>query len=90
MLLRVSRQVAIIDKKGIEQVIADLRAKASTSNGSSRPCAEKIRLIPRPARSLLHNDEESPAASREDGVMKYDPVVRKHVSYKETKIKYAR
>ena len=38
-------------------------------------------------RSLLHHGQEQEKHARKDGNEKYDPVVRKHVMYKEAKIK---
>jgi len=48
---------------------------------------EKVNCCRRPNRSFLCRDEEQAAAPDKMEVRKFDPVVRKHVAYKETKIK---
>ena len=88
--LRMSRQLRIIDKRGIEAVVKDLRAKAHASKGlvedGVNDDARENRLICR-HRPLLHDHEEPPCRPEKMEVTKYDPRVRKHVIYKETKIK---
>jgi len=49
---------------------------------------DKIKLVSSAGtRSLLHDHQEQAPAPGQDGTMKFDPVVRKHVAYKESKIK---
>src|SRR5262245_1306664 len=83
--LRVStRGLRTIEKNGIDSVIADLRAQGKKVYAMR----EKVKLLSSAGtghfyvatkNKRLHPDKMN--------VKKYDPVVRKHVEYKESKIK---
>jgi large subunit ribosomal protein L28 len=83
--LRVStRGLRTIEKNGIDSVVADLRAKGK----KVEVMREKVKLLSSAGtghfyvatkNKRLHPDKMN--------VKKYDPVVRKHVDYKESKIK---
>ena len=91
--LRISANgLRTIEKKGIDRIVAELRTQARRSKapGSWRGtrCVKRSNCCrrPEPATSMsptknkrLHPDKLE--------VRKFDPVVRKHVGYKETKIK---
>ncbi len=93
--LRVSSKgMRIIDKKGIDSVLADIRAaargfKAKKGAESWQPVrfAKRSVWCPPRARVTLHHHQEQASPSGKDGNQKFDPVARKHVIYKEAKIK---
>jgi len=48
---------------------------------------EKIKLLSRRNRPLLRDDQRTSACTGQAGMRKFDPLARKHVAYKESKIK---
>jgi len=48
---------------------------------------EKIKLLSTADTGHFYGPPRTAPASGQDGMRKFDPVVRKHVAYKETKIK---
>lgn len=62
--------------------------KASTFNGNVLTMRDKIRLMSTAGTGHYYTTTKNRRLHPEKmEVMKYDPVVRKHVAYKETKIK---
>ena len=89
--LRVStRGLRTIEKKGIENVVAELRAKgveALTGRGESA-MREKIKLLSSAGTGHFYTTTKNKRLHPDKmEVKKFDPKVRKHVTYKETKIK---
>ena len=89
--LRVSAHaLRTIDKNGIDAVLAELRAPRRkglrrTTMASKR---DKIRLISSAGTGHFYTtDKNKKNTPNKMEVKKYDPVVRKHVIYKEGKIK---
>ena len=70
-------------------MIADLRDRDSASKRGEQNNARKNQTrLQRRHRALLYDDKEQASASRERWrPSKYDPKARKHVAYKEAKIK---
>jgi large subunit ribosomal protein L28 len=90
--LRISAALRLIDKVGIDQVVADLRAKGA-ANLRRTPWQQRRTRKDQAGvhcgyRPLLHHEQEQEDHAREAGeFMKFDPKARKHVLYKETKLK---
>ena len=54
----------------------------------AKPITQKIKLLShRRHRVLLRHQEEPAHGTEKSSFKKYDPVARKHVDFKETKIK---
>ena len=54
----------------------------------AKPATVLIKLVSTAGTGLLlHDQEEPPEDHREAGLRKYDPKARKHVEFKEAKIK---
>ena len=89
--LRVSAKgMRIIDKKGIETVLADLRDRGENIQGNfmAKSAREKIRLVSSAGTGHFYTTDKNKRNMPEKMEMKkYDPKVRKHVIYKEAKIK---
>ena len=85
--LRVSKKgLRIIDKKGIDEVLADIRTRNKAVWGNNM--REKIKLVSSAKTGHYYTTTKNKRAMPEKiEMMKYDPVVRKHVIYKEAKIK---
>jgi large subunit ribosomal protein L33 len=57
----------------------------------AKPVTQKIKLLSTAGTGFFYVTKKNPRTSTEKLVFKkYDPVVKKHVEFKETKIKYAR
>ena len=90
--LRVSTKgIRIIDKKGIDEVLKDLRArgvKVQTRIQSEKIMRDKIKLVSSAGTGHYYTTTKNKRTMTEKMVIKkFDPVVRKHVEYKEAKIK---
>ena len=89
--LRVSAKgMRIIDKKGIETVLADLRDRGENIQGNfmAKSAREKIRLVSSAGTGHFYTTDKNKRNMPEKmEIKKYDPKVRKHVVYKEAKIK---
>ena len=89
--LRVSAKgMRIIDKKGIETVLADLRDRGENIQGNfmAKSAREKIRLVSSAGTGHFYTTDKNKRNMPEKmEIKKYDPKVRKHVIYKEAKIK---
>ncbi len=90
--LRVSAHaLRTIDKNGIDAVLAELRArgeKGLRSRTSWQSKRDKIRLISSANTGHFYTtDKNKKNTPGKMEIKKYDPVVRKHVIYKEGKIK---
>ena len=80
----------IIDKKGIETVLADLRDRGENIQGKfmAKSAREKIRLVSSAGTGHFYTTDKNKRNMPEKmEIKKYDPKVRKHVIYKEAKIK---
>jgi large subunit ribosomal protein L33 len=53
----------------------------------AKPVTQKIKLLSSAGTGFFYVTKKNPRTSTEKLVFKYDPVVRKHVEFKETKIK---
>ena len=80
--LRVSNAgLRLIDKKGIDEVLVDLRARGEVGR-------DKIKLESTAGTGHFYTTTKNKRTKPEKmEIMKFDPVARKHVAYKETKIK---
>ena len=89
--LRVSAKgMRIIDKKGIETVLANLRDRGENIQGNfmAKSAREKIRLVSSAGTGHFYTTDKNKRNMPEKmEIKKYDPKVRKHVIYKEAKIK---
>ena len=89
--LRVSAKgMRIIDKKGIETVLAVLRDRGENIQGNfmAKSAREKIRLVSSAGTGHFYTTDKNKRNMPEKmEIKKYDPKVRKHVIYKEAKIK---
>ena len=89
--LRVSAKgMRIIDKKGIETVLADLRDRGENIQGNfmAKSAREKIRLVSSAGTGHFYTTDKNKRNMPEKmEIKKYDPKARKHVIYKEAKIK---
>ena len=89
--LRVSAKgMRIIDKKGIATVLADLRDRGENIQGNfmAKSAREKIRLVSSAGTGHFYTTDKNKRNMPEKmEIKKYDPKVRKHVIYKEAKIK---
>jgi large subunit ribosomal protein L33 len=87
--------VRLIDKNGIEAVLADMRARAARAlspeeqhHGSSKGGREKIKLESTRGTGHFYTTSKNKKTMPEKmSIMKFDPKARKHVEYKETKLK---
>ena len=78
--------IRLIDKNGIDAVLADLRA-AGTIYGDSI-MREKIKLESTAGTGHFYTTTKNKKTTTEKlSFKKFDPVVRKHVIYKEMKLK---
>ena len=84
--LRISNAaLRTIDKNGIDAVLADLRANNAISGVIMR---DKIKLESTAGTGHFYTTDKNKRNMPEKmEIKKFDPVVRKHVIYKETKIK---
>ncbi len=91
--LRVSSSgMRVIDKKGIDQVLSEIRSPRRKSlgkvNSMAKAAREKIRLNSSAGTGHFYtttkNKRNQPGKME---IKKFDPVARKHVMYKEGKIK---
>src|SRR5690606_6232548 len=87
--LRVSAKgMRVIDKRGIDAVLADLRANGEKISLGASIMREKIRLNSSAGTGHFYTTDKNKRTMPEKmEIKKYDPVVRKHVVYKEGKIK---
>ena len=79
-----------IDKNGIEVVLADLRARGERLGPHPRSIAmrEKIKLESSAGTGHFYTTMKNKKLMPEKmEIKKFDPVARKHVMYKETKLK---
>jgi ribosomal protein L33 len=85
--LRVStRGLRTIEKRGVDVVVADLRAKASRFK--ERIMRDKIKLVSSAGTGHYYTTTKNKRLHPDKmETKKFDPVVRKHVAYKESKIK---
>ena len=90
--LKVSTKgLRIIDKKGIDVVLADLRSRGEKFWGvwiMAKSSRDKIRMVSSEGTGHFYTtDKNKKNTPGKMEMKKYDPVVRKHVMYKEAKIK---
>ena len=88
--LRVSQAgLRTIDKKGIDVVLAEMRARGEEIlHRRHRAMREKIKLESTAGTGHFYTTTKNKRTMPEKmEIKKYDPVARKHVIYKETKIK---
>ena len=93
--LRVSSAaLRLIDKNGIDSVLADLRAPWPSLNPSRRNTMaakggrEKIKLESTAGTGHFYTTTKNKKTMPEKmAIMKFDPKARKHVTYKEIKLK---
>ena len=87
--LRVSNAgLRVIDKNGIDVVVAQLRAAGTKIQPESFDMREKVKLLSSAGTGHFYVAMKNKRLHPEKlETRKYDPVVRKHVAYKETKIK---
>ena len=85
--LRVSNKgLRIIDKLGIQQVLAEIRGRGEQVYGNIM--REKIRLVSSAGTGHFYTTDKNKRTMPDKmEIKKFDPVVRKHVIYKEAKIK---
>ena len=77
----------IIDKNGIDQVLGENRARGEKVLGRI-PMREKIRMNSSAGTGHFYTTDKNKRTTPDKLEMKkYDPVARKHVMYKEGKIK---
>ena len=86
--LRVSTKgLRIIDKNGIDAVLKDMRSKGQKIQ-EHLFMQEKIKLVSSAGTGHYYTTTKNKRTHPDKmEVKKYDPVVRKHVNYKESKIK---
>jgi large subunit ribosomal protein L28 len=97
--LRVSSAaLRLIDKNGIESVLADMRARGQAMNAppslteghtmASKGAREKIKLESTAGTGHFYTTSKNKKTMPEKMLIKkFDPVARKHVDYKEIKLK---
>ena len=87
--LRLSRQgLRTIDKNGIDAVLAELRTRGEKGLTMAKAAREKIKLVSSAGTGHFYTTTKNRRTMQEKlELKKYDPVVRKHVAYKESKIK---
>jgi large subunit ribosomal protein L28 len=90
--LRVSSAaLRLIDKNGIDSVLADLRARGQglrRSTMASKGGREKIKLESTAGTGHFYTTTKNKKTMPEKMlIMKFDPKARKHVEYKEMKLK---
>ena len=79
-----AKGMRIIDKRGIDQVIGDLRARGE----KVQEMREKIKLESTAGTGHYYTTSKNRRTMPDKmEIKKFDPVVRKHVIYKEGKIK---
>ena len=77
-----------IDKNGIDVVLAALRAKGERISARGKIMREKIKLESTAGTGHFYTTSKNKKTMPEKMVIKkFDPVARKHVDYKETKLK---
>ena len=86
--LRVSSQgMRVIDKKGIDVVLSELRGGGEKCEGVIT-MRDKIKLVSSSGTGHFYTTTKNKRTTLEKlEIKKFDPVVRKHVLYKEAKIK---
>ncbi|CAN0247352.1 unnamed protein product [Discosporangium mesarthrocarpum] len=84
--LRVSTKgMRIIDKLGIDSVLTDIRSRGVQLNTIMR---DKIKLVSSAGTGHFYTTDKNKRNMPDKmEIKKFDPVVRKHVIYKESKIK---
>jgi large subunit ribosomal protein L28 len=93
--LRISNAaLRLIDKVGIDQVVADLRARGETlihlggaHHGHQRRTRKDQAGVHGGHRPLLHHGKNKKTTPEKLEFLKFDPKARKHVLYKEVKLK---
>ena len=89
--LRVSTKgMRIIDKLGIDNVLANIRGKGIQVQSTKKAQAmrDKIKLVSSAGTGHYYTTDKNKRTMPDKiEIKKYDPVVRKHVVYKESKIK---
>ena len=89
--LRLSTKgMRIIDKNGIDAVLAEMRANGEKNLGDKRwlVFVKKIKLVSTAKTGHFYTtDKNKRTMPGKLELKKFDPVVRKHVLYKEAKIK---
>jgi large subunit ribosomal protein L28 len=89
--LRVSSAaLRLIDKNGIDSVLADLRARgqARRSTMASKGGRDKIKLVSTADTGHFYTTTKNKKTMPDKmSIMKFDPKARKHVEYKEAKLK---
>lgn len=87
--LRISTKgLRIIDKNGIDAVLKDMRSKGHKIQEHIIIMQEKIKLVSSAGTGHYYTTTKNKRTHPDKiEIKKYDPVVRKHVSYKESKIK---
>ena len=89
--LRVSNAaLRLIDKVGIEQVVADLRARGEIKGAATmaKGGREKVKMESSAGTGHFYTTDKNKKTTPEKlEMMKFDPKARKHVTYKETKLK---
>ena len=85
------RRLRLIDKNGIDAVLADLRARGQAlrrTTMASKGGREKIKLESTAGTGHFYTTSKNKKTMPEKmAIMKFDPKARKHVEYKETKLK---
>ena len=77
-----------IDKKGIEVVLAEIKAKSKRRKSEETAMREKIKLESSAGTGHFYTTTKNKRTTPDKMEMKkYDPKARKHVIYKETKLK---
>jgi large subunit ribosomal protein L33 len=80
----------LIDKNGIDSVLADLRARGRSrrSTMASKGGRDKIKLESTAGTGHFYTTTKNKKTMPEKmAIMKFDPKARKHVEYKEMKLK---
>ena len=87
--LRVSRKgLRIIDKNGIDAVLKDVRDRGVKVWSAGVNMRDKIKLVSSAGTGHYYTTTKNKRTTPDKmEIQKYDPVVRKHVAYKEAKIK---
>ena len=69
-------------------VSSDAAARRASGITMAKPVSQKIKLLSTAGTGFFYVTKKNPRTSTEKIVFKkYDPVARKHVDFKETKIK---
>ena len=77
-----------IDKNGIDAVLADAARQGRNDLRSIRPCAKRSSSSRRAGTGHFYTTDKNKKTTPDKiEIKKFDPVARKHVMYKETKLK---